>query len=168
MPVEQWKCSLSTQKYIFSYYLFKTVSVFLFYCYPLDPSVCFSKNHSVAKATIAFWQQFHIYENSQNLVVIVPARLARSYRWCWGEDRIIGLGMLMSRPNPLIGVTWFRCEREGSGSQGRERKTFKNVLIGFCGHLLLCNHFSKMNLYAINDPEECLIAQCLLREFLNL
>lgn len=135
MPVEQWMCSLSTQKYLFSYYLFQTVSLFRFYCFPLDPSVCFLKYHSVAKATIAFWQQFHLYENSRNLVLIVPVRLPHSYRWCWGRDCIIGLGTLMSRHNPLIGVTWFRCEGEGSGTQGRERKTLENVLIGFCGHL---------------------------------
>lgn len=32
---------------------------------------------------------------------------------------------------------------------------------------LLCNNFSKMYLYAINDPEEYFIAQHLLWEFLN-
>jgi len=65
-----------TEIYFLILFIFR-LYLFLFYCYPLDPSVCFPKNHSVAKATIAFWQQFHIYENSGNLVVIVPARLAQ-------------------------------------------------------------------------------------------
>lgn len=139
--------------------LFQTVSLFRFYCFPLDPSVCFLKYHSVAKATIAFWQQFHLYKNSRNVVLIVPVRLPHSYRWCWGRDCIIGLGTLMSRHNPLIGVTWFRCEGEGSGTQGRERKTLKKCPYRLLRSSLLCNHFSKMYLYAINDPEEYFIAQ---------
>lgn len=154
MPVEQWMCSLSAQKYLFSYYLFQTVSLFRFYCFPLDPSVCFLKYHSVAKATIAFWQQFHLYENSRNLVLIVPVRLPHSYRWCWGKDCIIGLGMLMSCHNPLIGVTW-----RGRFWNTRERKknTLKKCPYRLLRSSLLCNHFSKMYLYAINDPEEYFI-----------
>lgn len=53
---------------------------------------------------------------------------------------------------------WCNVKREeGSGTQGRERKTFKKCPYRLLRSSLLCNHFSKMYLYAINDPEEYFI-----------
>lgn len=62
---------------------------------------------------------------------------------------------------------WCNVKREeGSGTQGRERKThLKNVLIGFCGHLYCVIIFLKCTCMLLMTQRNILL--CLIREFLN-